>query len=156
MEKLLEQIKKELKDIEDKGLTASNLDLAGKLVDLQKDLCEIQKMDKGGSHEMYGDRYYNTRFYRDGGGYGEGYSRRGGGRYSNPMRDYMDRAYEGMEDYEYGRERYMHGGGEERILEGLDRMMHAVCMVVESAMEFAETPQEKEIVRKHVQKMSRV
>lgn len=35
----------------------------------------------------------------------------------------------------------------------LKKMMYAVCMFVESAMDFAESPEEKEIIRKHVQKL---
>lgn len=165
MEKLIEQVKKELKEIQDKGLSASNLDLATKLTELQKELYEVQKLERGGSEDMYGSRYndgYNVKFYRDGGGYNDGgynddYGRRGrNGRYMNPMRDQMARMMDGMEQYEYGRDRYMHGGDENRIYDGLEKLMYAMCMFAESAMEFAETPQEKEIIRKHLQKMSKL
>jgi hypothetical protein len=50
----------------------------------------------------------------------------------------------------------MHGGDESRVVEGLEKLMYAVCMLVESTMDFAETPTEKEIVRKHIQKISRI
>jgi hypothetical protein len=40
--------------------------------------------------------------------------------------------------------------------EGLDRLMYGICMLVESTMDFAETPQEKEIIRKHIQKIKNV
>ena len=90
------------------------------------------------------------------GGYNEGgYGRRGSGRYSR-MRDHMERMMDGMDQYEYGKERYMHGGDEGRVMEGLEKLMYAMCMFVESAMDFAETPQEKEIIRKHVQKISKL
>ena len=48
MEKLKEQIKKELKEIEEKGVNASNLELISKLADIYKDLGEIEQMDEGG------------------------------------------------------------------------------------------------------------
>lgn len=159
MHKLEEQIRKELTMISDKGLGQSNLEAASKLVDMLKDLAEVK--EKGGQ-EMYGryrDEYRES--YRDYGGYNYrdgGYDRRGGGRYSNSrMREQMNRMQDGMERYEDGRERYSHGGGEEhRIYEGLEQLMYAVCMFVESAMDFAETPQEKEIIKKHAQKIGRL
>lgn len=159
MHKLMEQIKKELVNIEEKGINASNLELVGKLADIYKDLNEIENMEKGGKemqdYGRYRDNYrdggYNARGnYREG-GYNEGYGRR----YSR-MRDYMDRMVDGMDQYEYGKERYMHGGDDGRVMEGLEKLMYAMCMFVESAMDFAETPQEKDLIRKHIQKISRM
>ena len=173
MHKLKEQIKKELVEIEEKGVNASNLELIGKLADIYKDLGEIEKMDKGGQemqeygryreggggYGAYRDGGYNARGggggYREGGyregGYNEGYGRR----YSR-MRDHMDRMMDGVDQYEYGKERYMHGGDESRVIEGLEKIMYAVCMFVESAMDFAGSPQEKELIRKHVQKIKNI
>ena len=171
MHKLMEQIKKELKEIEEKGINASNLELIGKLADIYKDLGEIEKMDNGGQDMQEYGRYreggggygayreggYNARGgggggggYREG-GYNEGYGRR----YSR-MRDHMDRMMDGVDQYEYGKERYMHGGDESRVIEGLEKIMYAVCMFVESAMDFAESPQEKELIRKHIQKIKNI
>ena len=48
MEKLLEQVKKELTEIEGKGINASNLELIDKLVGIYKDLGEIKKLEEGG------------------------------------------------------------------------------------------------------------
>ena len=187
MEKLKEQVKKELKEIEGKGINASNLELISKLAEIYKDLGEIEKMEKGGQEMPEYSEYreggygygagrgggYNEGGYgaRGGGGggysagrggyneggYGDGgYGRRGGGGRYSRMRDHMDRMMDGMDQYEYGKERYMHGGDESRVMEGLEKLMYAMCMFVESAMDFAETPQEKEIIRKHVQKISRL
>ena len=72
------------------------------------------------------------------------------------MKEHMDRMMDGMDQYEYGKDRYMHGNDDGRMVEGLEKLMYALCMFVESAMDFAETPQEKEIIRKHVQKISRI
>ena len=163
MHKLIEQIKKELKEIEEKGINASNLELIDKLAGIYKDLVKAESIEKGGQemqdYGRYRDGGYGT--YRDGGynargnyrddGYNEGYGRR----YSR-MRDYMDRMVDGMDQYEYGKERYMHGGDDSRVMEGLEKLMYAMCMFVESAMDFAETPQEKEVIRKHLQKIGRM
>ncbi len=215
MDKLKEMIKKELTEIENKGINASNLEVVNKLASIYKDLGEIKQMEEGGQKmQEYGYREggYGAggsgggggsyrEGYRDGyndgggsgGGYGAGggynagggggYSARGGGggggyrqswdnyeeygrrgvpgsgrgRYNNSrMREHMDRMMDGMEQYEYGKERYMHGGDDSRVMEGLEKLMYAMCMFVESAMDFAETPQEKEVIRKHIQKISRI
>lgn len=172
MEKLQEMVKKELTEIESKGINASNLEIVDKLVDIYKDLEEVKKIKEGGNEMPDYNRYRDGSYgynYRDGyndggyreGGYGE-YGRRGvpgsgRGRYSNTrMRENMERMMDGMDQYEYGRERYMHGGDEGRVMEGLEKLMYAMCMFVESAMDFAETPQEKEIIRKHIRKIGNI
>lgn len=174
MEKLKELVKKELTEIGNKGINANNLEVLDKLVDIYKDIGEIDKMEggqympeygryrEGGEGGNYRERYrdgYSDGGYRDG-GYNE-YGRRGvpgsgRGRYSNRMRDHMERMMDGMDQYEYGKERYMHGGDDGRVMEGLEKLMYAMCMFVESAMDFADTPQEKEIIRKHVQKLNHI
>ena len=96
---------------------------------------------------MYRDGGYNARGnYREDGGYREGGNYRDGGynedygrRYSR-MRDHMRRMMDGVDQYEYGKERYMHGGDDTRVMEGLEKIMYAVCMFVESAMDFADNP----------------
>ena len=173
MHKLKEQIKKELTEIETKGINASNLELISKLTDIYKDLDEIEQMEQGGQEmQDYGRYRENYGMYREGrgnyredgnyreGGYNEGgygrYNEGGYGRYNNRMRDHMNRMMDGMDEYEYGRERYRHSGDDSRIMEGLEKLMYAMCMFVESAMDFADTPQEKEIIRKHLHKISKL
>lgn len=170
LDKLVNSVEKELKEIGEQGLNASNLEMTKKLVDMYKDLQEVSQM-KGGSYGMRGygrdggymdrGRYYVEGDYNNRGGYGNrgggGYNEgRGGGNYNgyNRMKEHLDRINDGVEMYDYGRERYQHGDSEERVFEGLEKLMYAVCMFVESAMDFAETPQEKDIIRRHVQKMS--
>lgn len=177
MEKLIEIVKKELKEVGEKGLTNANLESTYKLVDILKDLTEIQEESGGGSYgrrnygnreymEGYGNMGYNERGYNERGGYNEGgyngndkqyeYMIRGNkgyGGYDSRMRDHINRISEGAEMYEYGRDRYQHGGSTERMEDGLEKLMYALCMFIESTMEFAKSPQEKEIIRKHVQKL---
>ena len=172
LEKLSENVKKELKEIGEKGLTNANLDSAFKLIDILKDIKEIesesQEMYQKGGMDWYGNRGYEGRGYNESGYGTRGYNERGyneknyeymirGSRGYNGndprMRDHLDRISEGAEMYEYGRDRYQHGGSSERMQDGLEKLMYALCMFVESTMEFAQSPKEKEIIRKHVQKL---
>ena len=139
-----------------------------------------EMMSQGGNYgmprymmePMYGNQGgYGARGYNEG-GYGAGYNERGGyneggygargsgggrGRsyngYDDRMRDRIDRMIDGAEMYEYGRDRYQHGGSHEAMEEGLEKMMYAVCMLIETAMDAAQSPKEKEIIRKHIQKI---
>lgn len=169
-EKLLKNIEKELKEISEQGLTANNLATVGQLVDIYKDLKETESGSYGRSgynayngYNGYNERGgYNARIYRENdynGEYGK-YMNGGGGRSYNGrdsrMRDHMNRIVEGAEQYEYGRESYNHGGSSERVVDGLEKLMYAICMFVESTMEFAQTPQEKEIIRKHLHKIKNI
>ena len=161
MDKLKQIVEKEIRNIGEKGLTTTNLDTADKLVDILKDIHEIQKMEGGhegmrdyGRPYMYNDRDYNPHGY-DGKRYyieSEEFGPHKGRYQYAPMRGRLDRVYDGMEDYTYGRSH----GGDNRVYEGLEKMMYAICDFVESAMDFAETPQEKEIIRKHLQKMAKM
>lgn len=156
LEKLLHEVKQELKEIADQGLNASNLETLGKLADIYKDLAKAEHLeDKQDMKNYRGEDYNNERRYDE---YRNDYDRRyriGGGYSGNDsrIREHMNRIMEGVEQYEYGRERYQHGGSEERILDGLEELMYAICMFIESTYEFAQSPQEKEIIRKHLHKI---
>lgn len=178
MDKLFENVKKELTQIEQNGLSSSNLDTAYKLTCIGKNIKEIE--EKEGESKMrgrYEDSGYNARGnyrdynndynargnYRDGdySEYNDGYGRRGvpgsgRGRYRGEGERFgrhMDHIEDGVDMYMYGRERYFDSGDKHRMHEGLEKFMYGICMFVETAMDFAETPEEKEIIRKHIQKM---
>ena len=61
-----------------------------------------------------------------------------------------------MDDYNEGRIRYKDGSSENRMIEGIEMTMGAVVNFVESLIDYAETSQEKEIVRKYVNKLKNV
>jgi hypothetical protein len=42
------------------------------------------------------------------------------------------------------------------MAEGLEKTMYAVCTLVESLMDSAETAEEKEIIRKHIEKIKNI
>jgi hypothetical protein len=166
MHKILKDVIRELKQIEEQGVNGGNIELLSKLVDIRKDIDTIMAMED--EYPLrYGEERYNSP-YGTNYGYGYGrenyaynpYGRQGGGhgghRGDMRMADHLDRIMDAADAYSYGRERYRDGGGSERLEEGLEKVMYAVCTFVESIIDFAETPQEKEIVRKHLQKMKSI
>lgn len=102
LERLCERIKKELVDIGEKGLTTSNLENANKLIDMYKDLKEIEAMEE--YEEGYSEHGYSER----GGGQGNrggrrgGYSREGGNSYNRGNSYRGGNSYEGGESYNDG------------------------------------------------------
>lgn len=166
MEKIYSDTLKELKLIEEQGgLNAQNLEVVEKLSTIAKNLAEVKEEDRE-EMRMYREGGYNDRYSEYGGRYMDRYN----DRYNDYGRRYMDRSSYGhghfddhlerlmdcIEQYEYGKTRYRSGGDENRMVEGLEKMMYAVCGFVETAMDFAETPEEKEIIRKHVQKIKTI
>lgn len=105
------------------------------------------------SRGRFRDSGYREGGYREGGGGGY---QDGGYGHGNKFYEMLDRLEECVEEYEYGRSRYREGGNEERMHEGLEKLMYSICMFIESAMNFAETPEEKEIIRKHVKKLQSI
>ena len=64
MEELKRKVKKELENIGDKGLTASNLDTTYKLVDIMKDKSDLQlKRDSEAEVVREGDKLIVRAFY---------------------------------------------------------------------------------------------
>ena len=178
LEKLEEIVTKELEQIGEKGLTSSNLDTTFKLIDILKDIKEVEEAyiekkrggeemryyERGGRGENYGSMYPMT-FARDGRGgeYGYGnYERGGSGRYQHYSPDMtrfyekIDRMMEYLEDYYLGKSRYRDGAHPGHMVEGLEKTMYAVCTLVESLMDTAETPEEKETIRKHIEKIKNI
>ena len=142
-------IKKLCEYIEKAGsmnLDATDIDYLYKIVDIYKDLKEVENMNNG--YGNYGE--YNR-------GYGEynEYGRRGvdskyrASRYMDGMRG----SYEAYEDYRdsYNRGNY---GAKEDGLKELEYMLHALVKFAKTIKEEATSPEEQEIVRKHFMKIS--
>lgn len=170
MDKLFENAKKELEQIGKNGLSTNNLETAYKLsciganVKIMEEKEEEEKMK-----ERYIDDYGARGSYRE----HDGRTPRGGnytayvegeyGRRYMPNRyrgsdgerfeRHLDLIEDGIDMYMYGRERYFDSGDKHRMQEGLEKFMYGICMFIETAMDFAETPEEKEVIRKHIQKI---
>lgn len=143
MQELLHNVKKELETIGDKGLTSSNLDTAYKLIDIYKDIKEAEYYDNC-SNSSYGT------VYRGGDRYNESYP------ISERDERYINRIKEGVHNYNEGRNRYRDGGSKERMIDGVDMAMGALVNFVEYMMDNVETAQEKEVVRKHIDKLKKL
>lgn len=145
MEELLKRVEKELDGIAEKGVTSSNLEMTYKLIDIYKDIKEAKYYDKMNYSTNYTDRYERNRYDRDNYGYMDDRTVR-----------YMNRMKDGMENYSTGKNRYRDGGSNERMIEGIEMTMCAIVDFIENLMDAAETSQEKEIVRKYVDKIKRI
>lgn len=165
MHELEHKAKKELEKIAEQGFTNSNLEIAYKLIDIVKDIKEIDEKEEGQYDRYNGyrdnrDRYIGDMDYRNGDYRPDGYrgsDYRGSSypehRGNDRLNRNIDRIKEGADMYWYGRERYNAGGNKEQMNDSLENMMYAVCSLIESGMEIAETPEEKEIIRKHIRKL---
>ena len=150
MKELLKKVEKELEAIGDKGLSSSNLDTTYKLIDIYKDIKEACYYENMTEDDIYGARSRDSM-----GRYRDSYSR---GEYNtHPLNDrderYIERIRRGMEEYNEGRNRYRDGQSKERMIDGVDMAMGALVNFVEYMMDYAETNQEKEVIRKHIDKM---
>ena len=171
MDKLFRNVTKELDNIADVGINAGNLDHACKLVDIAKNIKETEFYKEGidgmRGYDMIDDyrRYdrhdpWEEESYGRRGIPGSGRRRDGRGRFMGEgegrYNEHLNRIMDGLEQYNYGKTRYRDGGDSDRMEEGLDKVMYAVCTFVENMMDFADSPQEKEIIRKHISKMKNI
>ena len=140
-----ETIKKLCEYIEKAGtmnLDATDIDYLYKVVDIYKDLKEVESMNNYGNYNGYGN-------------YGEEYGRRGvDSRYRGES--YMDGMRGSYRNYEEARNEYNRGnyGAKEDGLKELEYMMHAAMKFIKMVKEEATSPEEQEIVRKHIMKIS--
>lgn len=166
-EKLKESLDKEIKQIGEESVKKENIDYLYRLVDVRKDLSEIEKEETNMRYSEYGEGSMG------GYGYGEGsYGRRGvpgtgRGRYSEGG-SYGRRGVKGtgrgryrgeemMDEMMYHYGNYSEGGqygGEEETLRSLDYMMKSVVQFIGMLEEEAQSPQEIEIIKKYSKKIS--
>lgn len=176
MEKLKEQVAEKIKTITEQGVQGSNLEVLGKLVDIHKDLKEVEHWEKeDGGKTMYRGEYGNRSYgevYSEG-GYGARSNYREG-EYGARRRDsrgrYMERGvdakYRGEEPlndmhdnyrgYMEGREEYNRGsyGAKHDSMESLKYMLESAVDFFEMLKQDANSQEEVELVKKYAKKIS--
>ena len=179
MQKLRENAEKELKAIEEKGLTSSNLDNAYKLVEIMKGVDKIEMMQDGGGYSRDGYSRDMEDYSRERGGYSRNgdYSREGN--YSN---DYdNDNSYRrgrsattgryvrrpnysrlsgddtDMDEYRSRKMEYSNSrddGTKNRMLDALEDFMSGVHGMMKQMFKDADCREEREIIQNWARKIA--
>ena len=177
MHKLRENAEKELKAIEEKGLTSSNLDNAYKLVEIMKGVDKIEMMQDGGERERYSRD--GEDYSRDRGGYSRNgdYSREGNysndydngnsyrrgrsattGRYVHrPNYSRLSGDDTDMDEYRNRKREYSNSrdeGSKGRMLDALEDFMCGVSSMVKQICRDADCREEREIVKKYAREIA--
>lgn len=137
------------KTIED-GIQTSNLDTLGKLVDIYKDIANVEHWKKEEENDMRYDRRYRdyTR---------EPYGRRrrdSRGRYMGD--EMMNDMHEAYRDYSDGREEMNMGnyGAKDDTMKSLEYMMQSVVQFIEMLERDANSQEEIEIIKDYTRQIS--
>lgn len=148
------------KTIED-GIQTSNLDTLGKLVDIYKDIANIEHWKKEEENDMRYDRRYREygreqygrdsygRRRRDSSGrYMEGGNYRG--------EEMMNDMHEAYRDYSDGREEMNMGnyGAKDDTMKSLEYMMQSVVQFIEMLEKDANSQEEIEIIKDYTRQIS--
>lgn len=162
MEKLLEQIEKELEQIASRGFNHSNIDDASKLVDMMKDLKEA---GMGGYSSRYRDDY-SGHDWEDGESYegGTSYARRGThyvrGHYSRND-GYSDRY---SEEGPYNRylvskasyRAHKSGDCHERMMTNLEECMDDFTKRMEMMLKDSDCAEERSTIKRYIDKLKNI
>lgn len=141
------------KTIED-GIQTSNLDTLGKLVDIYKDIANVEHWKKEEENDMRYDRRYRdyTR---------EPYSREPYGRKRDSRGRYMgdemmNDMHEAYRDYSDGREEMNMGnyGAKDDTMKSLEYMMQSVVQFIEMLEKDANSQEEIEIIKDYTRQIS--
>ena len=148
-DKVLKATEEKIDKILEEGINNSNLNCLYQLIDIQKDIHEIERSESMnyGRYDSYGARMRDSR-----GRYMEsGYDTRYRGH------NYLDAMYDNYGRYEEGRGSYNRGnyGAKDETLEGLECMLEATADFFNMIKEEATSPEEQKLVEKYTHKMMR-
>ncbi len=173
MHKLRENAEKELKMIEEKGISSSNIDNAYKLTEIIKGIDKIEMMQDGGEYSR--DRYSRDRedYSRDGRGYsrdgdysrddyenGNSYRRgrsRTTGRYVSRDsgsslagdNDRMEKYREMKREYSQARD----NGSKNRMLDALDDYVGDTCDMIMQICKDSDCVEERNVMMPHIERL---
>lgn len=177
MHKLRENAEKELKAIEEKGLTSSNLDNAYKLVEIMKGVDKIEMMQDGGGYSRDGysrdmedysrdggygggnsrDRGYSRDNYDNGNSYRRGRNQRTGEYMHRPNYSRLSGDDTDMDEYRNRKREYSNSrdeGSKGRMLDALEDFMCGVSSMVKQICRDADCREEREIVKKYAREIA--
>lgn len=179
MHKLRENAEKELKAIEEKGLTSSNLDNAYKLVEIMKGVDKIEMMEEGGSYSRDGYSRDMEDYSRERGGYSRNgdYSREGNysndydngnsyrrgrsattGRYAHrPNYSRLSGDDTDMDEYRSRKMEYSNSRDDmtkNKMLDALEDFMSGVCGMLKQIYRDSDVAEERQIIRKYAQQIA--
>lgn len=143
--KVIEKMKESINNQLEQGLNTQNIDILYKLVDIYKDMKEVENMNYGEYGNYGGRRPGYDSYGRNYGNYNMEYGRGSYGRQGRDSRyrgdDELDRMYGEYGRYQESRNRY--GAGEET-----DKSFHYMVKSLEDFIkvlyEEAESPQQKQ------------
>lgn len=138
MHKLMENIKAELHAIGEKGFSPNNLDTAGKLVDMYKDLKCVESM--GFAEEAYTEMTDMPKRIVE---------RREGTRFDRNINELYDK-------YLWCKKEYARDGSavhREKVTKAIDALMSEICDLLFDIHRDCDFREEREIVDKHVKSM---
>lgn len=177
MHKLRENAEKELKAIEEKGLTSSNLDNAYKLVEIMKGVDKIEMMQDGGEYSRDGysrdmedysrdggygggnsrDRGYSRDNYDNGNSYRRGRNQRTGEYMHRPNYSRLSGDDTDMDEYRSRKMEYSNSrddGTKNRMLDALEDFMSGVCGMLKQIYRDSDVAEERQIIRKYAQQIA--
>lgn len=176
MHKLRENAEKELKAIEEKGLTSSNLDNAYKLVEIMKGVDKIEMMQDGGysqdgySRDMedysrdggYGggnsrDRGYSRDNYDNGNSYRRGRSATTGRYVHRPNYSRLSGDDTDMDEYRSRKMEYSNSRDDmtkNKMLDALEDFMSGVHGMMKQMFKDADCREEREIIQNWARKIA--
>ena len=167
MHKLRENAEKELKAIEEKGLTSSNLDNTYKLVEIMKGVDKIEMMEEGGEYSRDGysrdmedysrNRGYSRDNYDNGNSYRRGRNQRTGEYMHRPNYSRLSGDDTDMDEYRNRKREYSNSrdeGSKGRMLDALEDFMCGVSSMVKQICRDADCREEREIVKKYAREIA--
>lgn len=162
MHKLKENAEKELRAIEEKGLTSSNIENAYKLTEIIKGIDKIEMMQENGrySRDGYGRDHggYSTdsEDYDSGNSYRRGRNQRTGEYMHRPNYSRLSGDDTDMDKYREMKREYSNNrdsGSKERMLDALEDFMSGVCGMMKQLFRDSNCQEEREIIQRYAREI---
>lgn len=165
MHKLRENAEQELREIEEKGLSKSNIENAYMLVEIMKGVDKIEMMQDGGERERYSrdgedysrDRGYSRDNYDNGNSYRRGRNQRTGEYMHRPNYSRLSGDDTDMEEYRSRKMEYSNSrddGAKNKMLDALEDFMSGVHGMMKQMFKDADCREEREIIQNWARKIA--